>query len=119
LPPPPRTVDGRAARATFKGWLHEHTPLVYAALYDDPLLERRRRAQLARIARERRAALAYCIGCQYPLLATEYGFQYCPYERAGQHEKVRRALNQALPVSCANRAAKAGSVYLISSRKSR
>jgi hypothetical protein len=50
-------------------------PLVYAALYDDPLLERRRRAQLARLARVRRAALAYCIECRNPLLATEYGFQ--------------------------------------------
>jgi hypothetical protein len=48
-------------------------------------LERRRRAQLARLARVRRTALAYCIECRNPLLATEYGFQYCPYERARQH----------------------------------
>jgi hypothetical protein len=91
---PRQTRDERAQRATFKKWLLEHTPLVYAGLHNDPLLDRRRRAQLARIARERRAALAYCIECQNPLVATEYGFQYCPYERAGQHEKIRRALAQ-------------------------
>ena len=63
-------------------------------LHDAPLLERRRRAELTRIARERRAALAYCIECRNPLLATDQGFQYCPYERAGQHAKVKRAIRR-------------------------
>jgi hypothetical protein len=63
--------DGRSRRASFKTWLREHTPLVCAGLYDDPLLERRRRAELSRIARVRRDALAYCIECHNPLLATE------------------------------------------------
>jgi hypothetical protein len=97
LHPRRATADGRARRATFRKWLYEHTPLVYAALYDDPLLERRRRAQLARLARVRRAALAYCIECHNPLIATELGFQFCPYQRAGQHEKLRRALFQFKP----------------------
>jgi hypothetical protein len=39
------------------------------------------------------SALAYCVDCRNPLLATEYGFQFCPYERAGQHAKVSRARN--------------------------
>ena len=89
---PLRRADGNSRRASFKTWLRKHMPLVYAGLYDDPLLERRRRAELARIARERRAALAYCIECRNPLLATEYGFQFCPYERAGQHAKVKAIL---------------------------
>ena len=38
-------------------WLRAHTPLVYAGLYDDGLVdEQRRRAELARDARDRRAA---------------------------------------------------------------
>ena len=41
----------------------------------------------------RRGALAFCVDCHYPLVATEYGFQFCPYERAGQHAKVSRARN--------------------------
>jgi hypothetical protein len=89
-----RADDGRARRATFKKWLRERTPLVYAALHDDPILERLRRAELARIARERRAALAYCVECHNPLLATEYGFQFCPYERAEQHSKVKALLRK-------------------------
>jgi hypothetical protein len=96
---PPRTLrtnDGRSRRATSKAWLRAHTPLVYAGLYDDGLVdERRRRAELERDARDRRAALACCIECRNPLLATEYGFQFCPYERAGQHPKVMAALRKA------------------------
>jgi hypothetical protein len=86
--PEPRRGDGRSRRATFKQWLREHTPLVYAALQDDRLLERVRRAQLERLARVRRDALAYCGECRNPLIATEDGFQFCPYQRAGQHEKI-------------------------------
>lgn len=94
--PPKRSLprdDGRSRRASLKTWLREHTPLVYAALYNDPLLERQRRAELARIARVKREALAYCIECRNPLVATDDGFQFCPYGRAGQHEKLQRALN--------------------------
>jgi hypothetical protein len=87
----PRRGDGRSRRATFKQWLREHTPLVYAALQDDRLLERVRRAQLERLARVRRDALAYCVECRNPLIATEDGFQFCPYQRAGQHEKIMAA----------------------------
>jgi hypothetical protein len=87
--------DGRSRRAMLKTWLRKHTPLVYATLYDDPLLERLRRAELERLARVRRDALAYCIECRNPLLATEYGFQFCPYARAGQHPKVKAALRKA------------------------
>jgi hypothetical protein len=92
--PARRTNDGRSRRASFKTWLREHTPLVYATLYDDRLLERLRRAEMARLARISRAALAYCIECRNPLVAGEYGFQFCPYERAGQHEKVKAALRK-------------------------
>jgi hypothetical protein len=80
--------------------LREHTPLVYLGLYSEPddelalAAERRRRRELVELARIRRAALAYCIECRNPLLATEDGFQYCPYERAGQHAKVSHARNQ-------------------------
>jgi len=49
-------------------------------------------AELMESARIRRDALAYCIECRNPLVATEQGFQFCPYQRAGQHEKLRRAL---------------------------
>ncbi|HVB80803.1 MAG TPA: hypothetical protein VNE82_12765 [Candidatus Binataceae bacterium] len=97
-PRPRRTDDGNARRASFKAWLRERQPLVYAGLYDDPLLERQCRAALARIARVRREALAYCIECRNPLLATEQGFQFCPYERAGQHDKVRRELSSQSPI---------------------
>lgn len=52
------------------------------------------------LAKVRRDALAYCIDCHNPMLATEEGLQFCPYERADttmapsydQHEKVKRAL---------------------------
>jgi hypothetical protein len=54
--------------------------------------ERHRRGELIELASVRRDALAYCIECRNPLVATEYGFQFCPYERAGQHDKLRRAL---------------------------
>jgi hypothetical protein len=48
----------------------------------------------AELERERRSALAYCIECRNPLVATPAGFQYCPYERAGgdQHAKVKQAI---------------------------
>lgn len=87
--------DGRSKRATHQRWLREHAPLVYIGLYNPAngsLLERKRRAELESLARIRRDALAYCIDCRNPLIATEQGFQYCPYGRAGQHDKVRRAL---------------------------
>jgi hypothetical protein len=89
--------DGRSKHATFERWLREHTPLVYYGLYagaDDVALaaERRRRRELWELARVRRDALACCIECRNPLIATQAGFQFCPYERAGQHEKLRRAV---------------------------
>jgi hypothetical protein len=89
--------DGRSKHATFQQWLREHTPLVYYGLYagaDDVALaaERRRRHELCELARVLREALAYCVECHNPLVATEQGFQFCPYERAGQHEKLRRAI---------------------------
>jgi hypothetical protein len=99
-PPPLRREDGRSRRASFKSWLREHAPLVYLGLYREPddelatAAERRRRRELEELARVRRAALAYCIECRNPLVATEYGFQYCPYERAGQHAKVSQARSQ-------------------------
>jgi hypothetical protein len=96
--PRPRPDDGRSRRATFKQWLRQHTPLVHLGLYGvgDQLstaAEHRRRRELDEFARVRRDALAYCIDCRNPLLATEYGFQFCLYERAGQHAKVSRARN--------------------------
>jgi hypothetical protein len=39
--PRTRPGDGRSRRAPFKQWLRERVPLVYAALHDDRLLERR------------------------------------------------------------------------------
>lgn len=39
----------------------------------------------------RAAALAYCIECRNPLIGTDCGFQFCPYQRAGQHAKLARA----------------------------
>jgi hypothetical protein len=88
--------DGRSKRATHQRWLREHAPLVYLGLYasnDDVAraAEFRRRRELEQRARVLRDALAYCVECRNPLVATEQGFQYCPYERAGQHEKLRRA----------------------------
>ena len=45
----------------------------------------------------RREAIAFCIECRNPLIATEHGFQFCPYERAGQHDKLKRARRSAKP----------------------
>jgi hypothetical protein len=90
--------DGRSKHATFQDWLREHAPLVHIGLYAEPgdqvaaAAEHRRRRELIELARVRRDALAYCVECRNPLVATELGFQFCPYERAGQHEKLRRAL---------------------------
>ncbi|HTQ24569.1 MAG TPA: hypothetical protein VMI09_07720 [Candidatus Binataceae bacterium] len=94
--------DGRSKHATFERWLREHVPLAYFGLYggDDEVsraAEFRRRRQLWELARIRRDALAYCVECHNPLVATEQGFQFCPYERARQHEKLRRALDELSP----------------------
>jgi hypothetical protein len=92
--------DGRSKHASFQHWLREHAPLVHLGLYREPddefatAAERRRRSELEELARVRRAAVAYCIECRNPLLATEDGFQFCSYERAGQHAKVSRARDQ-------------------------
>jgi hypothetical protein len=92
--------DGRSKHASLQHWLREHAPLVYLGLYREPgdelatAAEHRRRSELEELARVRRDALAYCIECRNPLLATEYGFQYCPYERADQHAKVSQARSQ-------------------------
>jgi len=88
--------DGRSKHATFERWLREHTPLVSYGVYagaDDVALaaERRCRRDLWELARVRRDALAYCVESRNPLIAIEDGFQFCPYQRAGQHEKLRRA----------------------------
>jgi hypothetical protein len=93
-----RALDGRSKRATHRRWLREHAPLVYLGLYtgaDDVAraAEHRRRRELDELARVRRDALAFCVHCHYPLVATEQGFQFCPYERAGQHAKVSRSRN--------------------------
>jgi hypothetical protein len=73
----------------------EHWPLL--AAWDEDRLDDylRLREERARVAGIRRDALAYCTECQNPLLAAEYGFQFCPYERAGQHPKVKAALRKA------------------------
>lgn len=87
--------DGRSKRATFQTWLREHAPLVHNGLYSDPgdelarAAEYRRRRELIEHARIRREALAFCLECHYPLVATDLGFQFCPYERARQHAKVK------------------------------
>jgi hypothetical protein len=92
--------DGRSKHASLQHWLREHAPLVHLGLYREPddelatAAEHRRRSELEELARIRRAALACCIECHNPLLATEDGFQFCPYERAGQHVKVSQARNQ-------------------------
>ena len=113
-------ADGRAKRATFQRWLREHAPLVYLGLYagaDDIALaaEHRRRRELRMLARVRRDALAYCIECRNPLLASEYGVsQFCPYERAGQHEKLRRAREQSSPATTERPAGGASNNHSIS-----
>ena len=80
---------------TWQAYKREHWPAL-AAWEED------RMDDYHRIAQERAAtaqalgdALACCIECRNPLLATEYGFQFCPYERAGQHPKVKSALHKA------------------------
>jgi hypothetical protein len=93
-----RAPDGRSERATHRRWLREHAPLVYLGLYtgaDDVAraAEHRRRRELDELARVRRDALAFCVDCHHPLVATEQGFQFCPYDRARQHAKVSRARN--------------------------
>jgi hypothetical protein len=99
-----RKPNGHSKRATFQSWLREHAPLAYLGLYagNDEVAratEYRRRRELWELARVRRDALAYCIECRNPLVATEQGFQFCPYQRAGQHEKLRRALFEETPVA--------------------
>jgi hypothetical protein len=55
-------------------------------------------AQLEEHSEMRREALAFCVECHNPMIATEYGFdQFCPYERAGQHAKLKRARASAKP----------------------
>ncbi len=55
--------------------------------------------QLEERSEVHREALALCVECHNPMIATEYGFdQFYPYERAGQHEKLRRARASAEPV---------------------
>jgi len=96
--PKHRSPDGRSKHGTFQRWLREHAPLVHFGLYgagDDlaTAAEQRRRRELEELARVRSEALAYCVECRNPLIASEYGLsQFCPYERAGQHEKLRRAI---------------------------
>lgn len=98
-------IDGRSKRATHQRWLREHVPLVYLGLYGEPgdrvglEAERRRRREIEQLARVRREALACCVECRNPLVAAEQGFQFCPYERAGQHEKLRRALGLPAPAT--------------------
>jgi hypothetical protein len=95
----PKASDGRSKRASFRRWLAKHQPLTYVVLAyppDGSLIERKRRAEIERRARVLRDANACCIDCHQPLIAAETGFQYCPYERAGQHEKTRVANLKAL-----------------------
>lgn len=70
-------------------------PLVWYGLYTDDEISRaaewRRRREMIERARILREALAFCIQCHHPLVATDLGFQFCPYERAGQHEKIKAA----------------------------
>jgi hypothetical protein len=78
-----RVPDGRSKRATHRRWLREHAPLVYLGLYtgaDDVArpAEHRRRRELDELARGRRDALAFCVDCHHPLVATDQGFQFCP-----------------------------------------
>jgi len=55
--------------------------------------------QLEERAEVHSEALALCIECRNPMIATEHGFdQFCPYERAGQHQKLKRARASAKPV---------------------
>ena len=92
--------DGRSKHATFQHWLREHAPLAYSGLYagnDEIALaaERKRRSELWELARVKRDALAYCVECRNPLVATEQGFQFCLYQRAGQRESYgARFLNR-------------------------
>jgi len=94
---PVESADGRSKRATFQTWLREHAPLVHIGLYCEPgdelalAAERRRRRELEELARIRREALAFCIECHNLLIASDIGFQFCPYERAGQHAKAKAA----------------------------
>jgi len=75
-----------------QAYKREHWPILAAA--EEGRLEDyhqlvRERAQLEKV---RRDALAYCVECRNPLLATEHGFQFCPYERAAQHQKLKEGL---------------------------
>jgi len=82
---------------TIREYNRKHLPLSTAFLEgstDDFVRVTKERAELER---ERREALAYCIECRQPLLAAARGFQYCPYERAGQHPKLKRAMDAAKP----------------------
>jgi len=83
-----------------QAYKREHWPML--AAWEESRMEDYQRLSKERAALEkvRRDALAYCIDCHNPLLATEYGFQFCTYERAdraaapsyGQHEKVKQSL---------------------------
>ena len=78
-----------------QAYKREHWPMV-AAWEEDRMEDYHRLAQeRAAVAKVRRDALADCIECHSMLLTTEYGFQYCPYERERQHAKVIAALRKA------------------------
>lgn len=71
-----RNADGRSKHATHQRCLREHVPLVYFGLYREPgdalaaAAEHQRRRDLEELARVRREALAYCVECRNPLVAT-------------------------------------------------
>lgn len=78
-----------------QAYKRQHWPMLAAAeegRMDDYHRLAKERAEIEKV---RRDALAYCIECRNPLLATEHGFQFCPYERGRQHEKLIAALRKA------------------------
>jgi len=88
---------------TSQAYKREHWPIL-AAWEEDRMRDYHGLvAEHAAVAKVRRDALAYCIECRNPMLATQDGFQFCPYERADrgtllpyrQHEKVKQARAKA------------------------
>jgi hypothetical protein len=85
--------------ATFRDWKRKHLPMLTALQEGRTDDYHRMSGQLEERSEVHREAVALCVECHNPMIATEHGFhQFCPYERAGQHEKLKRARTSAKPV---------------------
>ncbi|HVA83647.1 MAG TPA: hypothetical protein VNF28_01980 [Candidatus Binataceae bacterium] len=90
----PQAFKRKHGLTPLQAYKREHWPMI--AAWEEDRMDDYHRLSKERAALEkvRREALAYCTECHNPLVATEHGYQFCPYERAGQHAKIKAALRR-------------------------